>query len=274
MSKSSKKKLVLSGSGTKFPVFAGAIKRLEEEGIEFEAVIGTSGGSIMATAVASGYTGQGMIDLCKQIIPKLSSLVDFSLIRPLTEWGFIKKDKIKEELQKHLIHLMKDSYIPLYITATNFDTGELVIFSSETHPELEAARAQSASITIPIVFVPEYINGDLFIDGGVKKNFAIDFFKDHNNVIGLHFTEEQKRKPRPKGVKGLFGFVARVIGLLIDAKTEDDIEDAPEAISIRLTTKVNGLDFSFSQKQIDEMIKEGYDCVDAWIKLHPGKLKG
>lgn len=268
-----KKKLVLSGSGTKFPVFAGAIKRLEEEGIEFDAVIGTSGGSIIATAVASGYTGTGLIDLCKEIVPRLSSLVDFSILRPVTEWGFIKKDKIKTELDKHLIRKMGEAQIPLYITATNFDTSELEIFSSEEHPELDAARVQSASITIPVVFVPEYINGDLFIDGGVKKNFAIDFFGKEEKIIGLHFTDEQKRRPRPKGIKGLFGFIARVIGLLIDAKTEDDIEDAPHAISIRLTTKVSGLDFSFSPKQIDEMIKEGYDCVDQWIKENPNKIR-
>jgi NTE family protein len=266
-------KLVLSGSGTKFPVFAGALKRLEEAGCEVEQVIGTSGGSIIAAGIASGYSANELIKLCRDIMPTLSKKVDFNLLRPLTDWGFIRGEKLKEELSKHFVETLGQAQIPLFITATNFDTEQLEIFSKQSHPNLSTDRAVRASISIPVVFVPETINGDLYVDGGVKTNFAIDFFGDNPDVVGLYFLDKGGRKPRPKGWRSLFGFISRVINMLISAKTEDDIEDAKHTNQIALHSKVNGLDFSFSAEQVDQMIQEGYQAVDRWIKENPDRFK-
>jgi NTE family protein len=263
-----KVKLVLSGSGTKFPIFAGALKRLEEAGYIIEEIIGTSGGAIIAAALASGMSADKIINLCKEIMPRLHKLVDFNVFRPLTDWGFVGGKKIKEELGKHFVNILGEVKIPLHITVTNFDTGMLEIFSSKTHPKLETNRAVRASASIPVFFVPEIINGDMYIDGGVKANFAIDYFKDTSNIIGLYFVEKPGRKPRPKGILAFVNFIGRIIDMLINAKTQDDIEDAPNAIRIPLTSEVNGLDFSFKPEEVEAMIKEGYNGVDRWIKTN------
>jgi NTE family protein len=266
-------KLVLSGSGTKFPVFAGALKRLEEAGCIVEEVIGTSGGSIIAAAIASGMSADKIIKLCKEIMPRLDKLVDFNVFRPLTDWGFVGGKKMKEELGKHFIQTLGEAKIPLHITATNFDTSALEIFSSKTHPKLETNRAVRASISIPVFFVPEIINGDMYVDGGVKANFAIDHFGNSPDVVGLYFVDKPGRKPRPKGMLAFANFIGRVIDMLISAKTEDDIEDAAHTNQIPLTSKVDGLDFSFKPEEVEAMIKEGYDGVDRWLKANPGRLK-
>ncbi len=266
-------KLVLSGSGTKFPVFAGALKRLEEEGCVVTHVLGTSGGSIIASSVASGLSADELIKLCKEIMPRLSKMVDFSLFRLWSEWGFVKGTKIKEELGKHFVKTMGEAEIPLYIAVTNFDTEELEIFSSINNPKLETARANRASIGIPIYFVPEIINGDMYVDGGVKMNFGIDFFGNTDDVVGLYFLDKPGRRPRPKGIYALVDFVSRIINMLINAKTQDDIEDAKNTNQIPLHSTVNGLDFNFKPEQVDLMIQEGYKSVDRWIKKNPGKLK-
>lgn len=266
-------KLVLSGSGTKFPVFAGALKRLEEEGLEVEEVIGTSGGSVIAAGLASGFSATRLIKLCKEIMPRLNKMVDFNVFRPLTEWGFIKGEKMKAELSKHFVPKMQDAKIPLHITATNFDTEKLEVFNSKTHPDVSVAQAVRASIAIPVVFVPEKINGDLYVDGGVKANFAIDHFNGNKNVVGLFFYERPGRKPRPRGLLAFAAFIGRVIDMLIRAKTDEDRADAKGVVQIPLSSSINGLDFAFDEEQVDQMIKEGYECVDEWLKHHPLKLK-
>jgi NTE family protein len=266
-------KLVLSGSGTKFPVFAGALKRLEEEGCRVVEVIGTSGGSIIAAAIASGMNADQIIDLCKKIMPRLASLVDFSMFRPLTDHGFVGGKKISQELSKHFVKTLGQTKIPLHITATNFDNESLEIFSTTTHPTLEVYRACRASISIPLYFVPEVINGDLYVDGGIKANFAIDYFGNNADVVGLYFKDKPGRKPRPRGIKGLVQFIVRIINILINSKTEDDIEDAKNTNFISLYSDVDGLDFSFTDKQVTQMIKEGYETVDKWIKANPDRLK-
>lgn len=259
-------KLVLSGSGTKFPVFAGAIKRLEEEGYKITEVIGTSGGSIIAAALASGMDSTEIIKLCKEIMPRLNKLVDFSMLRPLTSFGFVGGRKITEELSKHFMKTLKEAKIPVHIVVTNFDTEEKEVFTSTSHPEMPTHLACRASISIPLYFVPEIIEGNMYIDGGVTANFAIDYFGNDPNVVGLYFSDKKGRKPRPTGIKALVEFISRIINILINAKTKDDIEDAKNTSFIGLKSKVNGLDFSFTQKEVEMMIDEGYDSVDKWIK--------
>ena len=52
--------LCLSGGGIKGAAHIGAIKALEEENIEFDAIAGTSAGSIVAVMYACGYNSSEM----------------------------------------------------------------------------------------------------------------------------------------------------------------------------------------------------------------------
>lgn len=268
-------KLALSGSGTKFPVFAGAVKRLEEEGCQVVRVIGTSGGSIIAAAIASGLTADQIIKLCQDIMPKLNDMVSLSLFTFLAKWGFDNGEKIQKELAKHLVKTFKETKIPLFVTATNFDTEQTEIFHTTHNPNMEVAKAVRASMSIPIMFTPVEHMGSLYVDGGVKYNFPIDYFKDEGDVVGLYFTDDIKttRQPRPSGIKAIAEFISRIISMLIIAKTVDDIGDSPNANIIPLTSTANGLDFSFKPEEVNKMIREGYYATDAWIKANPGKLK-
>ena len=53
--------IVFSGGGAKSIAQVGALKELEEQGISYRRVVGTSSGSIMALMVASGYSADDMV---------------------------------------------------------------------------------------------------------------------------------------------------------------------------------------------------------------------
>lgn len=261
-------KLVISGSGTKLPVFAGAIKRLEQEGYEIEEVVGTSGGSIIAAAVASGFKAQQIVDLCKNIMPQLAKMMNYSLINFLSNFGFVKGDKIRAEFEKYFIKTLGEAKIPLHVVTTNFDLDEEEVFSTANTPKIETAIACGASMAIPAIFEPVAINGDLHVDGGVYANFAIDYFGNNSNVVGLYFSKTKGRLPRPTGWKKVAEFLGRVIDMFINAKTEKDIKDAPLTNKIPLKTSVNGLSFDLTEEQIDQMVNEGFTQTDLWLKTH------
>lgn len=260
-------KLVLSGSGTRFPVFVGAIKRLEEAGYEIEEVIGTSGGSIIAAAISNGMRSDQLIKLCKEIIPKLDKLAGGHPIRPFNEWGYYDNRGFVKEIAKHVPKTFKDCKIPLHIIAVNFDLEEKIVFSATNYPNLEVARACGASSAIPGAFPPIIIDGDMHIDGGIAANFAIDHFgNEATNVVGIFFGHVPGRKKRPTGLFAFFEYLARAIALLIDFKTRDDIEDARLAKHISVQSNIGGLNFKMSPKDVEQMITDGYHCADLWVK--------
>ncbi len=53
--------IVFSGGGAKSIAQVGALKELEEQGLSYRRVVGTSSGSIMALMVASGYSADEMV---------------------------------------------------------------------------------------------------------------------------------------------------------------------------------------------------------------------
>ena len=73
-------KLVLSGSGTLYPVFVGAIKRLIKKGHQVQAICGTSGGAIVAAAIAGGMPIEDLEKLVKRLLP--IDMVDYWKLLP------------------------------------------------------------------------------------------------------------------------------------------------------------------------------------------------
>ena len=268
-------KLAFSGSGPRFPVFAGAFKRLEEEGIEVTKVIGTSGGSIIAASIASGMKADQIIKLCQEIMPKLGSMVAFNPFNLLSNWGLDNGNKIQAELSKHFVKTFKETKIPLFVTATNFDTQDSEIFHTTHNPNMEVAKAVRMSMSMPVVFTPVEHKGSLYVDGGVKYNFPIDYFINEPDVFGFYFNDSLggTRRPRPKGLFSSVAFISRIIDMMIGAKTEDDLSDGSRVNAITVSTDIEGLDFNLSKEDVNKMIRQGYEACDKWLKKNPGKLK-
>ncbi|MCI0618914.1 patatin-like phospholipase family protein, partial [bacterium] len=68
--------------------------------------------------------------------------------------------------------LFKDLKFPLVVIAANIDTGEMIVYSSKTHPNFEVAEAVRRSMSIPFVFEPRG-NRKQIVDGGLFSNFPV-----------------------------------------------------------------------------------------------------
>jgi predicted acylesterase/phospholipase RssA len=68
----------------------------------------------------------------------------------------------------------------LYITAVSKKDKALKIFSSATkaHKNISIAEACRASSSLPLLFSPADINGEKYLDGGLKNNMPYDAFLD------------------------------------------------------------------------------------------------
>lgn len=252
-------KLVLSGSGVLYPVHVGAVIRLLETGYEIEEVIGTSGGSIVAAGIASGleFGKDELTKLVKSIVP--GKLLDFGLWSSLTKWGLYKGNKIQKIFSQHFASTLGGTQIPLHIVTTCLNKKSVRVFSSDTDPDFPTALAVRASISVPGIFIPVKIDNEIYVDGGVMANFMIDYFGADPSVIGLRI-----------GGSGLDTPINDVIQYG-GASIESAVAAAESARSssnkiISLYSKFGSFDFKIGEKEIVEMIEEGYSSVVRWEK--------
>jgi NTE family protein len=171
--------LVLSGGGSKGVAHIGAIKALEEHGIQPTHIAGASAGAIVGALYAYGYSWETMFRFFKSV--KVLDFKKFALWKP----GFLDAEKYYSEFKTYF---RKDSFDglqkKLILTAADVLNGNLKTFS-----EGELIRPILASAAFPGVFAPVEIDGHHYIDGGVLNNFPVEYLKETCDVIiGVHVS--------------------------------------------------------------------------------------
>lgn len=163
--------LVIGSGSVKCAAAIGLKKVLEREHIDVDMVVGCSGGAIYAALIALGWsverateatlrmwtsdvTGKrNLRGILQLALPKLFKfdetfgLIDDSLINRRFHEGFENAT-------------FADTQIPLFVTATDFYTGEQVVVS-----EGKIEDGVRASISIPYIFPPKKLNDRFLIDG-------------------------------------------------------------------------------------------------------------
>jgi NTE family protein len=169
--------LVLSGGGARGVAHAGVMKALEELGLKFSCMAGTSAGSIVAALYAYGYKPDEVFDIIKQV-----SI--FRSVRPAWTWaGLLTMDGLRELLLKYMPgNSFENLKIPLTIAATEIRKGETTYFRSG-----ELIPAIMSSCSIPAIFNPIAFNGGLYVDGGLFDNLPAGSIRDRCDfLVGSH----------------------------------------------------------------------------------------
>lgn len=169
--------IVLSGGGVRGIAHIGVLKALDELGLKFSIVSGTSAGAIIAALYAHGYTPDEILELTK-------SLSILKSMRP--SWaraGFFTMDGLKDMLMKAIPeNNFAALKIPLFVAATEISKGRIHYFS-----EGELIPAIISSCSIPAIFSPVNFNGGLYVDGGLLDNFPVFPILDKCDfIVGSH----------------------------------------------------------------------------------------
>ncbi|TWF31818.1 NTE family protein [Chitinophaga polysaccharea] len=168
---------VLSGGGARGYAHLGVLKAFAERNIFPEAIAATSAGSIAAAFICDGYTTDEVREIFQR--HKLGLSMQWRNWRA----GFLSLKKVAEVLEKTLRHQTFDALdIPLYVTATNFVTGDQTIFQ-----EGAIIPAVLAASSVPLLFQPILINDAYYVDGGLSGNLPIEpLLADFKQIIGVH----------------------------------------------------------------------------------------
>lgn len=156
--------LVLSGGGTRGFAHLGVIDALHEKGIRPDVIAGTSAGAIAGAFIASGKTPKEIISLIKK-----GSFFKYTKLQ-FPKDGLMKLDGLKELFQKEIkAKKLEDLDIPLFVTISNLNSGEVEYRNTGSIEQMVLASA-----SIPILFSPVEIDGNLYVDGGLLDNIPIE----------------------------------------------------------------------------------------------------
>lgn len=171
---------VVIGSGSvKCSAAIGMFRVLEREGIDIDLIVGCSAGSIFGSLRAIGLSAEeaekSAIHLwTSEITKKRSRRSLLSILFP-KQLGFNEKFGILDDtmIQERLTvafgnKTFSDTKIPLFITATDFYNGDMVILNNGTIKD-----AIRASISIPFMFKPYQVGDHLLIDGFMADSLPV-----------------------------------------------------------------------------------------------------
>ena len=286
--------LVLSGGGAKGIAHIGVIQALEDNEIPIDYVAGTSMGAIVGGLYASGFTPDEMMQILMSkdfsdwstgvVNENLTYYFDRKQPTPsMVKLNFVKDDSVSVKLDllpSSLINPLPMNFgflelftpytaqcggdfdrlfVPFRCVASDvFNKRKLVLGSGGLG---EAIRA---SMSFPIVFKPQYINGLPIFDGGIYDNFPVDVMRSTfapEFVLGVDVSSGSSKID-------MNNLVDQVETMII----QDENVEIPDSVGIKMVLNLSDfglLDFPKAR----EIYKIGYDRTIAIIDSIKGRVQ-
>lgn len=241
--------VVISGGGARTIMGIGVLQALEESGIKVGCVSGTSMGAVIGALYAAGLSPLAI----HEILSGKQLAKTFSLRVPRR--GFLRMDYLREVLECYIRvdsfeHLKKC----LYVSATNMNTGENVIFSSG-----KLFDKLIASATLPVLYEPVEIDGHQYVDGGLTNNFPVEHIREKcHKLVGVHVNYISGEQD----VNGMAHIIARTFALAVWQTVKDKLTACDHLIEPKQARNYTIFDFAKG----DDLFNIGYEATKKIIE--------
>ena len=270
--------VVLSGGGAKGTAHIGALKVLEEANIPIDIIVGTSMGALMGGLYSIGYDAsmldslvriqdwpfllsdriradeQSLLQRNKQNTYMMSLAVNDKGKFNISKTGFIKGKNLSNLFSKLTLgyHDSIDfNTLPISFACVATD---LTDFSEKVFHNGNLATAMRASMSIPAVFSPVYMDSMVLVDGGLRNNYPADIAKalGADIIIGVSVQNEMKKHADK------FNSAIAVVNQLTDIGNLNKLDENIAITDVFIKVDVGGYSAaSFNINAIDTLIKRG-----------------
>jgi len=192
--------IVLGSGGVRSIASLGMVEVLAREGLRPDLIVGCSAGAMFGALIAVGHNPGEAVRIAttlwshevtrrrlwraipQMLFPRLGGFsADFAL----------RCDRlIMARLEQAFGDArLEDLHLPLRVTATDAATGDRVVI--RRGPIVDALRA---SIALPFMFKPMYIEGQRMTDGFISDPLPVSAADDAKSVVALGFTSPMPRR--------------------------------------------------------------------------------
>jgi NTE family protein len=257
--------IALSGGGARGIVHLGVLEALHKYGIRPEIISGASAGALVGVFYASGMEPLQILELVKS--NKMVKMFKWQM----PSNGLIDIRKIISLLEKNID---KDDFSalkkPFYCSVVNLNSGH-----SEIKSEGKLFQWVLASASIPIIFEPQVIDGNSYVDGGLLNNLPVDCIRDQCDVlIGVHVNHNGYEEQ----ISGIKAVAERTFRLAMSQNVRASLAKCDFVIDPPETRKYNTFDFKKADeifqvgfKETEKRILEMFDSIDLKQLIHEKK---
>ena len=275
--------LVLSGGGAKGMAHIGVLKAMEEAGVYPDYITGTSMGSIIGALYAIGYSADDIDSIARQMNWSilLSNEIPLNKVafeeksyygRYIIEFpfrnkklglprGLIEGQELTIQMSNmtrpaHHINDFNEFPIPFACIGANIETGKAKVLSSGLLPE-----ALRASMAIPSFFTPMEIDSNIYVDGGLIRNFPVQEVIDMGADIVIGVSVSSGLEPRDK-LNSMVAVLSQAAFIASALDTEEQIKLVDIMISPNLAGYSTG-----SFNSADGIIKRGNEAGEEFLPV-------
>ena len=246
--------LVLGGGGAKGGAHIGVIKVLEEMRIPVDCIAGTSMGSIVGAAYATGASADELEKIVTSInwrdmlsnVPResqpyhrkaLDALFPNGIEVGIRDKGIVAPGGLlpTHQIEALFRRIVADAGgvsdfnklpIPFRAVSTDLESGAVQVWDRG-----DLAQAMRASMAVPGVFAPVEANGHLYVDGMLVRNLPVDVARQTCADVVIVVPVSNPRPPR-SCLNSLLGVAGQSMNIAIEANeraqlatlTDKDIE--------------------------------------------------
>jgi NTE family protein len=189
--------VALGGGFARGIAHIGVLKVLEEEGIPIRVVAGTSVGALIGAAYCSGLSIEELEKVARSC--RFTTFARWTVSR----YGFASNDRMVAFLARTLkVKTFEELCIPLAVTATDFNSGEGVVFHSGSI--VDPVRASCA---YPGMFLPVNIRGRWLVDGMLSYPVPTRPLRDMgvDRVLAVHLKGQWNKNGAPRHLFDVIG---------------------------------------------------------------------
>lgn len=261
---------VFGGGGAKAAAHIGAFRALEEANLVPGHIVGTSMGAVFSALFASGLSAREALERVEMIGEKdIVRAEPFAFLKGLWARALLQPDPFRRSLERMLgTRRFQDLKIPLTVTATALDTGELTLFGEggRTVPLVEALYATCA---LPLFLPPAIIEGRRYADGGLRAVVPLEPASLISATLVVAVDVGPGFDEAPGGASGLPPIVEmhnEAIGILMAGQTAQALAlwranpARPPLVYVRPRVEKGA---TFRVDQVRRFVEEGYTATRA-----------
>lgn len=266
---------ILSGGGTRLPCYVGILQALDELGLGYRQIVGVSGGSIVASLAAAGWSNAQMEALALQT--DFSQFRGFSPLTLLRDGGLCSGDAFEQWMDERLEgRRFCDLPVELNVLATDINGGGPVLFNLRRTPQMKVSLAVRFSMSIPLLFSFKRYEGHVMSDGVILSEDALHQAWSGPEVPAVCFrlrSEARRRAVRRHSLLPLATYVQLLVQTFMNAMSREYVNAQYWHHTIIVNTgEVSPVDFNLPEDVRRQLLRSGYETTMQFLPRKLGLL--